>query len=102
MPGILWSDALTPCSPDLDLDHFCELIGQELHEIVAHPNPNLDWVQSADNQPFGPYHTASAVDIVGGDDGVHGFHRDCAKHHHNHATYLREHKRTRAVEVFSI
>ena len=66
---------------DLDLDHFCELLGAELKEIVAHPNLDFEFVFSEDNQPFGPDDTRSASEILEGNTGVRGFHQQLAKHY---------------------
>ncbi|KAL8279226.1 hypothetical protein RQP46_008263 [Phenoliferia psychrophenolica] len=88
---------------DLDLDHFCELIGSELAEIVAHPCPDLDWVFTEDNLPFGPDDGRSAVSIV--EDrvaGIRGFHKDLAKKFHSHSRQGRAAGKARSVEMLSV
>ncbi|KAK4704387.1 ion channel-forming bestrophin family protein, partial [Phenoliferia sp. Uapishka_3] len=89
---------------DLDLDHFCELISEELQEIVAHPNPSLDFVFADENQPFGPDDTRSAVEILNEREGVLGFRRQLAKHFHVSQKQKDSKliKRMRSVEVLSI
>lgn len=95
-----------PAVPDLDLDHFCELISAELREIVAHPTQTFEFVFSEENQPFGPDDTRSAVEILQDSAGVKGFHRTLAKHFFDRSSLRvgegKGAKTRRAVEVFSV
>ena len=89
---------------DLDLGHFCDLIGAELHEICAHPNPDFSFVFSDDNQPFGLDDPRSAAELLVEYAGAHGFHRDLAKHFVNRWSQANQkkgkgEKTKRSVEV---
>lgn len=83
--------------PDLDLDHFCELIGEELQEIVAHPHPSFGFIFS---EPFGPHDTRNAVEILEERTGVHGFRKTLAKNFHEHGSREKDNKR--GIEVVSV
>jgi len=48
-----------------DLDCFCLAIQRELHEITAHPSPDLEtYLFSAWNQPFAPADRRTAEELV--------------------------------------
>ncbi|KAL8276125.1 hypothetical protein RQP46_011474 [Phenoliferia psychrophenolica] len=91
---------------DLDLDRFCELLGGELQEIVAHPTCSLEFVFSEDNQPFGPDDTRTAPEILAENTGVRGFHRQLAKHFREQGTKEKSkremNKPKRSITVFNI
>ncbi|KAI5480222.1 Bestrophin/UPF0187 protein [Pseudohyphozyma bogoriensis] len=101
---------------DLELDHFCYLIAQELEEIVRHPQPQpSDWIFSPHNAPFGPDDPRTAQEIL--DDMFQArdsswsarrlFHKHVHSHsHHRPEEKLHKHKRKessgRTVEVVCV
>lgn len=50
---------------DLPLDHYCDLIGMELREIVSHPQPDpMTYVFSPDNCIFAPGDARTAQELL--------------------------------------